>query len=671
MFGTIKNNKVILALLLYCTIILVGLSGCVTLPAEKAPPAEEPPVAQVSAAIKVKVTSSTWREDKQPYDIYSAAKEKLERAGFKVASGESDSYDATLFIDYEETKGGEYIGGGRGTNIKCSLKLYDKADVLLFEKEILASTSFMVRGTTLYMDAVKDFGSEVYFKYLGEIIATKFGVGDEVSVLITALKDEDSEVRRKATEVLDEIRDTRVVEPLIQALKDEDGRVQSNAAWALGEIGDKRAVEPLIQALKDEDERVRSNAAWALGKIGDERAIEPLTNALEDEDSLVQKAAREALEKIQAAAPTPPSEPPVEVELIKAESEGNIEVTAFGAGSLSSLKLFIISQSDDLLDVAILPGTIFESQAASIQSMVVTTKRTLSVEPHGRVGPISIDAVSINMQLDVADESDSLIVGMTPATGNIMKLLNLAHFQDESSRVQQFAIWTITANPGRNEYAGVSTFGFGSGPSDEEIERIQFLFDEAGIPAKGYRVLQKPVYVELTDAESRGLIDVIVSGENSIDRIQMSIRSKSEDPLEVAILPGTIFAPQAAGVQNMVAIAEKLVLLYPNEIIGPIVIDAACMNMELDVPSEGESLSLSMTPASEDLLKLLDLPDFHEETLRVRQFAIWTITDNPGRSEYVGIGRFVGTGPDSEEIAKIKVLFEKAGIPTDKYKALR
>ena len=29
---------------------------------------------------------------------------------------------------------------------------------------------------------------------------------------------------------------------------------------------------------------------------------------------------------------------------------------------------------------------------------------------------------------------------MTPATGDIMKLLNLAHFQDEPSRVQQFAV---------------------------------------------------------------------------------------------------------------------------------------------------------------------------------------------------------------------------------------
>jgi len=66
----------------------------------------------------------------------------------------------------------------------------------------------------------------------------------------------------------------------------------------------------LISALKDEDSDVRRHAAIALGEIGDERAVGPLTEALEDENSLVQKAAREALEKIQAAVPTPPTELP-------------------------------------------------------------------------------------------------------------------------------------------------------------------------------------------------------------------------------------------------------------------------------------------------------------------------------------------------------------------------
>jgi hypothetical protein len=75
--------------------------------------------------------------------------------------------------------------------------------------------------------------------------------------------------------------------------------------------------------------------------------------------------------------------------------------------------------------------------------------------------------------------------------------------------------------------------------------------------------------------------------------------------------------------------------------------------------------------AKEDLLKLLGLSDFQDETFRVQQFAIWTITDNPARDGYVGLGRFVyGTGPEDEEIERIRILFERAGISIDKYRAL-
>ena len=42
---------------------------------------------------------------------------------------------------------------------------------------------------------------------------------------------------------------------------------RSRAVYKLGEIGDKRAVEPLIAALKDKDSDVRRRVASALTKI--------------------------------------------------------------------------------------------------------------------------------------------------------------------------------------------------------------------------------------------------------------------------------------------------------------------------------------------------------------------------------------------------------------------
>jgi len=94
--------------------------------------------------------------------------------------------------------------------------------------------------------------------------------------------------------------------------------------------------------------------------------------------------------------------------------------------------------------------------------------------------------------------------------------------------------------------------------------------------------------------------------------------------------------------------------------------------MELDMPGESDTFLIRSVPATEDLAKLLNLPDFADETFRVQQFAVWTITDNPTRDGYIGIGYFgFGTGPDDEEILRIQALFANAGISTDNYQALQ
>jgi len=362
---------------------------------------------------------------------------------------------------------------------------------------------------------------------------------------------------------------------------------------------------------------------------------------------------------------------PLEIELMEGQSEGLIEVSARGTDTLEFIKLDITSQSDDRLNITILPGTLFEPLSASVQSMVATTEKSLMLQAHETTGSFAINTVSANMELDIPGEDDSLALSMTPASGEFMKLLNSASFQDESSRIRQFALWTITDNPKRNEYAGIDYYGTKTTPNDEQIERIRSLFDEVGIPTEDYRALQIAVYAELVDAQTRGLIEVNSCGQGSINYIEISLTSKSDDALEIAILPGTIFEPQVAGVQSMVVIAEKLLMLYPHETVGPVDLNTACANMELDAPSQSDNLILSSEAAPDDLILLLDLPDFHEEEFRIRQFAIWTITDNPKRGEYVGIGTFgIGSGPNDEEIEKIRVLFDKAGISTGKYQAL-
>jgi hypothetical protein len=148
---------------------------------------------------------------------------------------------------------------------------------------------------------------------------------EAVDLLVQALRNEDSNIRRAAAEALDEFGwapksdieeawyliaatsldkpdmfvnlGEEAVELFIQALNDEDYNVREYAANALGEIKNDRAIEPLIQALKDEETNVRAAAREALVKIGT-AAVEPLTQALEDEDWLVRRNAELALEEI-------------------------------------------------------------------------------------------------------------------------------------------------------------------------------------------------------------------------------------------------------------------------------------------------------------------------------------------------------------------------------------
>ena len=131
-------------------------------------------------------------------------------------------------------------------------------------------------------------------------------IGDARAVdpLITALTDQDKQVRAAAASGLGSIKDARAIGPLISALPDDDPGVWT-ARNALAQSG-ASAVEPLIAALGDKDWTIRRGAAQTLGDIGDTRAIEPLTAAArarrlsihKDRYTAVRRAAADALAQI-------------------------------------------------------------------------------------------------------------------------------------------------------------------------------------------------------------------------------------------------------------------------------------------------------------------------------------------------------------------------------------
>ncbi len=104
--------------------------------------------------------------------------------------------------------------------------------------------------------------------------------------LVEGLAHKNLEVRRRAAEVLGEIRDARAIDPLIELLGDADPELTNHARTALGKIGTP-AVEPLLEVLITGSKEQRLGAAGALGQTRSPKAIEPLVAALREDDELL------------------------------------------------------------------------------------------------------------------------------------------------------------------------------------------------------------------------------------------------------------------------------------------------------------------------------------------------------------------------------------------------
>jgi len=135
----------------------------------------------------------------------------------------------------------------------------------------------------------------------------------------------------------------------------------------------------------------------------------------------------------------------------------------------------------------VLAGTVFEPDSSRTQNMVTLVEKKVKLSTYGERKSFSIAVACANMNRDTPDKNDSFKISTTKVPGDLSRLLKLDKFHETSSRVQQFAIWTITDNPQRNGYMRIVFIGFGSGPTDNEMQTIKELFINAGIPLVKYR----------------------------------------------------------------------------------------------------------------------------------------------------------------------------------------
>ena len=178
------------------------------------------------------------------------------------------------------------------------MPIFKEKDPILHESALDAILRVdALKAISLCAEVIKDSDPDVRQRAAQLLIRERLNTQAR-EVLLAALRDPDTEIRRSAIMVFAEIPDPRAFELLLTCLKDEDWAVREHTAWALKHLKNPEAVEVLITALKDPEWDVRMAVAEALGEIVDSRAVNPLIAVLDDKDDRVRGYASAALKKI-------------------------------------------------------------------------------------------------------------------------------------------------------------------------------------------------------------------------------------------------------------------------------------------------------------------------------------------------------------------------------------
>ncbi|WP_438445297.1 virulence factor [Gorillibacterium sp. sgz5001074] len=121
---------------------------------------------------------------------------------------------------------------------------------------------------------------------------------DTLPLLLRALKDPHTSVRRLAVVYTGDIRESDTLPYLLEALRDPSPMIRRTAGDTLSDRGDPAAVPAMEEALSDPNKLVRWRAARFLYEVGDEGSIPALEKAKNDPEFEIRLQARLALERI-------------------------------------------------------------------------------------------------------------------------------------------------------------------------------------------------------------------------------------------------------------------------------------------------------------------------------------------------------------------------------------
>lgn len=122
---------------------------------------------------------------------------------------------------------------------------------------------------------------------------------ETLPLLVTALQDENTSLRRLATVYLGDIKEPEVLPFLYRALEDDTPSVRRTAGDTLSDLGDPAAMPAMAKALKDRNKLVRWRAARFLYEVGDRTVLADLQQAADDPEFEVRMQVKIALERIE------------------------------------------------------------------------------------------------------------------------------------------------------------------------------------------------------------------------------------------------------------------------------------------------------------------------------------------------------------------------------------
>ncbi|MFA5193243.1 MAG: hypothetical protein WC740_21245 [Verrucomicrobiia bacterium] len=136
---------------------------------------------------------------------------------------------------------------------------------------------------------------------------------------------------------------------------------------------------------------------------------------------------------------------------------------------------------------------------------------------------------------------------------------------------------------------------------------------------------------DIVDLLAEQLVEIRAQG-NGISSVDLHILRLARYPIVVRIPVGTYFVPSRQSVQNMVVTAEaKIHLTKPMW--TRISINVACANRPRSVPSTRDSFTIERAPQQAELIKLMPVLERAHVDARVRQAAVWIVTDDANYSD--------------------------------------